>query len=156
MKHRLIRSGLTALFLLAAPYAPAEEIVAVLDLKFIEDTGDTAVVFCFGEDDEDCGTWATYYLFEARVDKIISGDLPDKRFLVIYGKHALKKRNFRNVIALLKRREGDDPSEPQYRITQWGEKRKMYCFDRREDEGTEIDVERNYQHKLNCYDQKFY
>ena len=35
-------------------------------------------------------------------------------------------------------------------------KTKMYCFDRRENEETEIDVERNDQHKLNCYAQKFY
>lgn len=141
---------------MTASYATAEEIVAILDLKFIEDTGDTAAALCFGENDEDCGVWATHYLFEAKVDKVISGELPDERFLVLFGKHALKKKNFRNIIALLKKREVDDPSEPQYRISQWGEKRTMYCFDRREDDDTETDVERDDQYELNCYDQKFY
>ena len=90
----------------------ADEIVAILDLKFIEDTGDTATIICFGENNEDCGVWATDYLFEAKVDKVISGELSDDRFLVLFGKHALKKKSFRNVIALLKKRKVDDPSEP--------------------------------------------
>ena len=134
----------------------AEEIVAILDLKFVEDTGDTAAVLCFGEEDADCGVWATYYLFEASVDKVISGELPNDKFLVLFGRHALKKRSFRNVIALLKERDVEDPNEPQYRISQWGEKRTMYCFDRRDDDEIEIDVERNERFSLNCFDQKTY
>ena len=151
-----IRLILTAIFFLVSTHATAEEIVAILDLKFIEDTGDTAAVLCFGENDEDCGAWATYYLFEAKVDKVLSGDLPSDRFLVLYGQHALKKKNFRNVIALLKELEVDDSSEPKYRISQWGEKRTMYCFDQREDDETSIDVDRNDRFSLNCFDQKTY
>ena len=110
---------------MAAPSVASEEIVAVLDLKFIEETDDTAVVMCLGEEDDDCFQWAVYYVFEAKVDKVISGELPDKRFRVLFGRHALKK-NFRNVIALLKERETDNSDEPKYRIFQWGEKRTTY------------------------------
>ncbi len=86
--------------LLLAPLASAEEIVAILDLKFIEDTGEAAVFVC--GDDEPCGTWATYYLFEANVDRVISGELPTDRFRVLYGQHALKQNKyFRNVVTLL-------------------------------------------------------
>ena len=145
-----------AFLFLISSFAEGDEIVAILDLQFIEDTGDTAVVICFGENDEDCGEYATYYLFEAKVDKVISGELPDDRFLVLFGKHALRKKNFRNVIALLEKRDTDDPDEPQYRISRWGEKRTMYCFDHWHDDDTEIGVLRNDEFELNCYEQKFY
>lgn len=155
-RKTLIRPLIATVLLFVTPAAMAEEIVAILDLEFIEDTGDTAAVLCFDEDDADCGVWATYYLFEAKVDKVISGELPSERFLVLYGQHALKKENFRNVVALLKEREVENPSEPQYRIFQWGEKRTMYCFEKRDDDNTEIDVERNERFSLNCFDQDTY
>ncbi len=141
---------------MVASNAGAEEIVAIVDLKFIEETEDTAAVLCLGDEDDDCFPWAVYYIFEARIDKVISGNLPDKRFRVLFGRHALKKKNFRNVIALFEERETDDPDEPQYRISQWGEKRTMYCFDYREDDDAEISVSRNDQFELNCYDQDSY
>ena len=133
--------------------ASAEEIVAILDLKFVEETDLTAAVMCYGDDEDDCHPWAVHYLFEAKVDKVISGNLPEKRFLVLYGSHALKKKNFRNIIALLKERDANGPGEARYRIAQWGEKRSMYCFDKMQGDDTEIDVARNGQSELNCYDQ---
>lgn len=156
MRITPIRFALTATSLLIATSAAAEEIVAILDLKFIEETDKTASVLCLGENDDDCFEWAVHYIFEAKVDKIISGDLPDERFRVLFGSHALKKKNFRNIIALLKEREADDPDEPRYRISQWGEKRTMYCFDYWKDDDTETGVLRNDQFELNCYDQEFY
>ena len=128
----------------------AEEIVAVLDLKFIENTGEPGGYLCF--DDDECGVWAVFYLFEASVDRVISGELPEKKFLVLYARHALREKNFRNIIALLKKREPDDFSEASYQITQWGQKRDLYCFNRRDDEEVETDVILNDQYPLNCYD----
>lgn len=139
----------------------SDEIVAILDLKFIEDTGDTSMVLCYDENDEECGTWATYYLFEARVRKTIRGELPNKRFRVLYGQHALKKKDFYTVIALLEPIDPPDPgvppdpNEPQYRLRR-GEKRTMYCFDYVEGDDTDVVVERNDQIELSCYDRKTY
>ena len=145
--------------------AGAEQIVAMLDLKFIEDTGETASLVCDGVDD--CYVYATHYLFDAKVDKVISGDLPDKRFRVQYGTHALRKKNFRNVVALLKKQEsgGQGQEEAQYVIEQWGEKLKLYCFeadfddesDEKSDEeskdaGLENVVNPNDRRALNCYE----
>ena len=156
MKNSFVHFALAAFLLAVSVRISAEEIVAVLDLKFIEETDKTAVVMCYGNDDDDCGVWAVHYMFEAKVDKVISGNLPDKRFLVLFGKHALARKNIRNVVALLKKLDVDDPDEPQYQITQWGERRKMYCFDRREDDETEVGVEVNGKYQLNGYDPEYY
>ncbi len=83
-----------SVLLLNVPGVSAEEIVAILDLKFIEETDLTAAVMCYGDDEDDCFQWAVHYLFEAKVDKVVSGNLPDKRFLVLYGSHALRKKTF--------------------------------------------------------------
>jgi len=136
--------------LLMPPTVVADEIVAILDLKFIENTGEPGGYLCIG--DEECGVWAVFYLFEASVDKVISGELPEKKFLVLYARHALREKSFRNIVALLKAREPDDFSAASYQITQWGEKRDMYCFSRRDDEDVESDVILNDQYPLNCYD----
>jgi hypothetical protein len=34
--------------------------------EFIRTTDKTAAVMCFGDREEDCGVWATLYLYEAR------------------------------------------------------------------------------------------
>ena len=151
-----IRTAILTSLTVFSPCAVTDEIVAILDLKFMEDTGDTAAVMCVGDGDEDCVVWATYYLFEASVDKIISGTLPERRFFLIYGQHALRKKNFRNVVALLKRRDVSDPNEPPYQITQWGKKRKMYCFDRREGEDIDVEISNDGHQQLNCFDPDYY
>ena len=136
--------------MLISPRLDAEEIVAILDLKFIENTGEPGGYICF--DDDECDVWAVFYLFEASVDEVISGDLPDKKFLVLYARHALREKNFRNVVALLKEREPDEFSAAKYQIAHTGQEREMYCFTRREDEEVDTDVILNDQHPLNCYD----
>jgi hypothetical protein len=127
---------LAILFVLVSPKCLAEELAAVLDLKFIKDTGETAEVMCFGEAEEDCGTWATFYLFEAKVKKVISGDFPKNKFKVLFGAHALKVGNFKGVVATLKSLPEDH--EARYQITEWGEEKEMYCF--RAEEGEEYNV----------------
>ncbi len=152
MKNSRVNLVAATCVLVFASYASADEIVAVLDLKFIEETDKVAALMCFGENNEDCDVWAMHYLFEAKVDKVISGELPEKRFPVLYGRHAMKKENYRNVVVMLKRLDAAEESDPQYRILQWGEKRDMYCFDQRFDVETEVAVEVNSKHQLNCFD----
>ena len=143
----------TVVLLSTGPKTAAEEIVAILDFKFIEETALTAAVICYGDDEDDCYQHAVHYVFEAKVDKVISGNLPDKRFLVLYGRHALKKKNYRNIVALLKKRDSNNPDEPRYQIAQWGKKRTMYCIDYLQDDDTGTGVLRNDQFELSCYDQ---
>lgn len=145
-----VLTAVLASAMLISPRLCAEEIVAILDLKFIENTGEPGGYICF--DDDECGVWAVFYLFEASVDEVISGDLPEKKFLVLYARHALREKNFRNVVALLKEREPDDISAAKYQITHTGQVREMYCFTRRDDEEVDTDVVLNDQHSLNCYD----
>jgi hypothetical protein len=111
---------------LGASDVRAEDLVAVVDLKFLEETELTAAVICFGEDE--CDVWATHYLWEARVRKVISGTEPDKRFLVLFGAHALKQQDFRNVLATMKRLEPGAYPNARYQIQQWGEQRELVCF----------------------------
>ncbi|MEM8815075.1 MAG: hypothetical protein AAGE85_04570 [Pseudomonadota bacterium] len=133
-----------------SPRAHAEDVVAVLDLKFIEDTGDPARLLCLDEINDDCITWATFYLFEAKVDRVVSGDLPAKRFLVLFGRHALPEKNLRNVVALLTKLKTDDPNRPRYQVTQIGDKREVYCFDRLA--GQEAEIELDGERPLRCFD----
>ena len=44
----------------------ADDLVALVDLKFLEATDKTAEVMCFGEGDSDCGVWATFYWVRCR------------------------------------------------------------------------------------------
>lgn len=137
-------------------YAFAEETIAVLDLRFIEDTGDTAGVLCFGEDETDCAQWSTYYLFEATPRRVISGELPEEPFLVLFGRHALKKRNLKNVAARLEERDDVESGEARYRITEWGRRLSMYCFARREGDEAGLAVELNDKRQLTCFDTERY
>ena len=83
--------GLCILLLLAAPLTTwAQDTIAILDLKFIADTGKPAGYLCLGNKDEDCVEWATLYVFEARVRKVLKGELAHKRFRVVGGRHALR------------------------------------------------------------------
>jgi len=104
----------------------AEELVAVVNLKFLKDTGDTAVNICFGEAHEDCSQWASFYLYEAKVKKVLSGEFPSNKFKVIYGRHALKKKNLKNVVVSLG--ELKESNEADYVVIERGWPRKMYCF----------------------------
>ena len=116
-----------ALFcLLGASDVHAEDLVAIVDLKFLEETDVTAAVLCFGENE--CDVWATHYLWEARVRELISGTEPDERFLVLFGVHALKKQNLRNVLATMKKLEPGAYGNARYQIQDWGQRRELLCF----------------------------
>jgi hypothetical protein len=153
-KNQVIRTSILTVILastmLISPRIGAEEIVAILDLRFIENTGEPGGYICF--DDDECDVYAIIYLFEASVDKVISGDLSDEKFLVLYARHALREKNLSNVVALLKEREPDEFSAAKYQIAHTGQEREMYCFTRREDEEVNTDVILNEKYPLNCYD----
>lgn len=104
----------------------AEEIVASLDLKFVKDTGKTAGVLCYGEGENDCHDWSTFYLYQAKVKKVLSGELVEQRFTVIYGHHALRKNNHRNLVVRL--RKLSEGAEAQYQILEFSQKFELVCF----------------------------
>ena len=117
------------LFLLSTK-AYAEDMVAVVNLKFIKNTGSTASVICYGENSTDCSSWASYYLYEAKVKKVLSGKFPSKKIKVIYGRHALLEKNFKNWVVSLdsvNEREKEETGG-EYKIIEVGEYRNMYCF----------------------------
>lgn len=104
----------------------AKEIVAVLDLKFEKETEDVAAWMCYGDNEDDCHPWAYFYVFNAKVKEVVSGQLKEKRIKVIFGRHALKKGNYKNVIAKLSKLT--ESTEAEYQIQEWGAKKNMYCF----------------------------
>lgn len=104
----------------------AEEIVAILDLKFEKETEDVAAWMCYGENEEDCHPWAYFYVFNAKVKEVISGELTQKQIKVIFGRHALRKGRHKNVIAKLSKLT--DATYAEYQIQEWGTKKSMYCF----------------------------
>jgi hypothetical protein len=129
MRKQLLAGGVTLLLtLFAAPPVTAEEVVAVVDLKFLKETDQTAAVLCLGETDEDCVVWARHYLWEARIRKVLAGAVPEKRLLVLFGRHALLKKDVRNIVVLMTRLESESPSEARYQILEWGKRRQLACF----------------------------
>lgn len=136
------------LLLLLPTCVSAEEITAVLDMKFIKDTGETAATLCFGDDEKDCAQWATFYLYEAKVQKVLSGKLPSKKIKAIYGRHALMPKNFNNVAVVLA--PLTDHKEAEYQIQKWGELKEMYCF--KGDVHPKNVSDENAKQQLKCYD----
>ncbi len=128
----------------------AEQSVAVLDLKFIEDTGEPGVYLCLGNDE--CSVYGTVYVFEAKVQKLISGNLPRQPFLLVYSQHALKKESFDDVVALVERRTADSVSTAGYKMVQWGRKRNLFCFAPKEGTRDSDTVELPDGDKLSCYE----
>lgn len=113
-------------FIFLSSLSSATEIVAVLDLKFEKETDDVAAWMCYGENEDDCDPWAYFYVFNANVKEVISGKLKEKQIKVIFGRHALKKGNHKNVIAKLSKLA--EPKNAEYQIQEWGIKKNMYCF----------------------------
>ena len=73
----------------------------------------TAAVMCLGQSEDDaCFPWATSYLWEAKVRKIISGAEFQKRFLVLFGRHALKKQDLHSVLAIMTKLEAAQTRVP--------------------------------------------
>lgn len=128
----MIRS-LICVVLLLSTSAFAEEVVAVVDLKFLKDTGETASTLCFEGQTENvsCSTWATFYLFEAQVKKVVHGNLLSRNFHVWFGAHALKEGNIRNAVVKLKPLPPEH--EARYQIVALGERKRLYCFPANED-----------------------
>lgn len=104
----------------------AEELIVTLDLKFIKDTGKVAGVLCYGDNEEDCHEWSTFYLYEAKVKKVLNGNLPENKFTVIYGRHALLKNNHKSVIVRLNKLPAD--GDAQYQILEFGQNLELVCF----------------------------
>ena len=151
MKQMLISLFVVLILVATSPSAHAEDIVAILDLEFIEDTGETAAVLCLGDDDSDCVPWATFYVFEATPLRVIKGELPEEPFAVLFGRHALKKQDFYDVVAMIEHLEDADPDRPQYQILKRGERLSMYCFDRQDGDEAELAVELNDSEQLKCF-----
>lgn len=123
----MIRS-LIWVVLLLSPSAFADEVVAVVDLKFLKDTGEPASTLCFEDDgqNDSCATWSTFYLFEARVKKVVHGEPVSRKFQVWFGRHALKKGNIRNAVAKLKPLPAGH--EASYQVVALGDREEFYCF----------------------------
>ena len=135
------------LAVLFSNFCHSEELIVELDLKFIKDTGKTADVMCYGENEVDCHTWSTFYLYEAKVKKVVSGDLPENKFTVIYGRHALRKNNHKGVIVRLNKLLPD--ADAQYQISEFGQNLELVCFQSAESRNFSADLEL-YNEKLKC------
>jgi hypothetical protein len=132
-----------------ASHLYAEDIVAILDMKFVKDTKETATLLCFGDNEEDCAQWATFYLYDAKVKKVLSGELPSKKIKVIYGRHALMPKNFKNVAVVMTPLQ--DHKEAEYQIKEWGELKEMYCFKSNDNQPGNV-IDGNQRQPQTCYE----
>ena len=110
-----MRKLLTLTLFLLATFANAEnEIKVRANHEFLLDTGKESGRLCFGK--TDCSTWSTFYLFNAKVEKVILGVEPNSSFKVIYGQHALLKQNLNSVVVTLKKLKVDNEFNAKYQV----------------------------------------
>jgi len=128
---KLFARVVAGMFLALGPtvcLAQEGELVAEVDLKYLKETEQVVAILCYGDHPDDCHPWAHGYLYEARVRKVISGQAPKGKFLVIYGRHALKKQNLRGVVGRFsKLTDGTDGAE--YQIAARAVEGDLACFD---------------------------
>jgi ketosteroid isomerase-like protein len=107
------RLGLLLALISSSCLAQDDELVAVVDLKFLKMTEQVVAVTCLSDDE--CYPSAYGGLFEAELRKMVSGEWPKKNFLVIYGRYARKKGQiFRGVTGRFsKLTDGTDGAEYQ-------------------------------------------
>lgn len=149
-----IRSMIRIIFIVVLLFscsARAEEVIAVVDLKFLRETGEVASTLCFddGSEEQNCATWATFYLFEARVKKVVFGELKARKFHVWLGVHALKKGNIKNMVAKLMPLPPEH--EAAYQIIGWGDKRELYCFEAKQGEAYNTSIKLEGEN-VQCYE----
>ena len=145
-------AGVLSAFLAAHSHAADADLVATVDLKFIRATDETASVMCFGDKEDDCAVWATLNLYRARIRKVHFGTESRKTILVYFGKHALKKMDFRGVTVNMSKLESKSESDPQYRIWDWADERQLFCFPRSQDEKEGWELKKEGEQSLTCYD----
>ena len=125
-------AGWIAVLVSMAGMVRAEEFAAILDLKFIKDTGVVVGYLCLGDidgtGDDHCSADATGYLFEATVRKKLGGKLPAQKFLVISGHHALPGKDRRGVVALVRKLEPAIEGAA-FQIARVAVGSRVYCFD---------------------------
>jgi ketosteroid isomerase-like protein len=128
----MMRAHLAGWLLLAwvPPVALADpgDLVAKVDLEFLRETELVVSYMCLGETDEDCVPWANAYLYEARLREILSGDFPEKKFLVIYGRHALGHEDLKGVVGKFSRLT-DNEDGAAYQLVRRGSEEKLACFE---------------------------
>ncbi|WNC71647.1 hypothetical protein RGQ13_16195 [Thalassotalea psychrophila] len=110
---KFIALVLSALISLSA-YS-SEDLKVVADLKFLSDTGVESTKMCI---DGGCDAWATFYLYELDVKKVLSGELADNKFKVIYGRHAEVKADMNSVVVVLHQLKGPQNHNAQYQVLQ--------------------------------------
>ncbi|WP_371185149.1 hypothetical protein [Thalassotalea maritima] len=91
----------------------SEPLEALADLKFLADTGVESTVMCI---DDQCDTWATFYLYELEVKKVLNGELADNKFKVIYGRHAELKTDMKGVVVVLHHLKEISIHNAQYQV----------------------------------------
>ena len=127
-----------------------EELVALVDLKFLRETEETAAVMCLGEEESDCGVWATHYLWRVTVRRVYSGAEVERNFLVLYGRHALRKKDIRELTVVLRRLKADAPFGARYQVVDLGMPQNLVCF-RNPLPGKDVQtLNKPGAHPLNC------
>ena len=124
MKRSLIA---TLLLALGSPVFAdqVDEFVAVVDLKFLKETEQVTSVLCIGDDH--CGPWSHGYLFEARVKRVVYGEPTKKKFLVIYGRHAMPQADQRGVVGRFSKLiDGTDGAD--YQLVGTASRGQLSCF----------------------------
>jgi ketosteroid isomerase-like protein len=124
MKRPLVAALLLAL---GSPVFAAEtgELIAVVDLKFLKVTDFVTTWLCV---DEYCEPSSHGYLFEARLRTAVNGEWPKKKFLVLYGRHAMGQSNQRRVVGRFSKLT-DGPDGAEYQLVEAGVHGQPSCFE---------------------------
>jgi hypothetical protein len=122
---RAILIGLLSLLPVARAAEPPPELIAVVDLRYIKKTNIVATTVCYGEE---CFPWSDHYLWEAKIRKVLKGTRPKGRVLVLHGRHALLKRDLKDLVVALEPIDPKNNLGASYKVTQVAGRLNLACF----------------------------
>lgn len=131
----------------------AEDLVAVVDLTFVEATNIPSDVICAEREAEDCVVWGTLKIYRARITRVVAGVESRKSVLVLLGSHSMPARPIKNRVVKMRAIPAAKASEPQYQIVDFGTKRELYCFKDRGGRGDGYLLDAGSEQASRCYEE---
>lgn len=73
---------------------------------------------CFDDEELSCFSWATFYLYSARIKNVVSGPKVPNEFQVVFGQHALAEEDISNVVIKLRKLPEDNVFNALYQVVE--------------------------------------
>ncbi|MEM7359886.1 MAG: hypothetical protein AAF431_12370 [Pseudomonadota bacterium] len=139
----------------------ANEVVAITEAVRIEDTGISSASIC--QENGECYTWRTFYLFEVKMKRILKGLETDKTISFLYSAHSLNvsdmmvvfKNSLVRLVEIKDRVEAIKNIPAKYMLFDWEIPQSKECFSN--EFSPEVDFDGSMYingQKIRCFDKE--